>query len=59
MHLTWVEADVPGDAFFPEVDFSAWKCSDEVAHPRDDRHRYAFRIASYARVGAVRGPAGA
>jgi dihydrofolate reductase len=59
MHLTWVEADVAGDAFFPEVDFSAWKCTDEVAHPRDDRHRYAFRIASYARIGAARAPAGA
>ena len=59
MHLTWVEADVAGDAFFPEVDFSAWKCVDEVAHARDDRHRYAFRIASYARIGAARAPAGA
>ena len=59
LHLTWVEADVAGDAFFPEVDLSAWKCLDEVAHPRDDRHHYAFRIASYARIGAARAPASA
>lgn len=47
--LTHVEADVEGDTFFPEVDWSAWRVVDERAHPADARHAYPFRITMYER----------
>lgn len=44
IHLTEVEADVPGDTFFPEFDRSEWTEREVLAHPRDERHQYPFRI---------------
>lgn len=48
--ITHVEADIEGDAFFPEVDWSAWRPVEEHTHPADARHAYPFRIATYERA---------
>ena len=44
IHLTEVEAEVPGDTFFPPFDRSQWIEREISRHPRDERHEYAFRI---------------
>lgn len=44
IHLTEVEADVPGDTFFPEFDRTAWTEKEVARHARDERHEYPFRI---------------
>ena len=31
--ITWVEADVPGDTFFPEVDWSQWDQIEDESFP--------------------------
>jgi dihydrofolate reductase len=33
VYMTWVHADVPGDAYFPEVDWSKWRVSFREDHP--------------------------
>jgi dihydrofolate reductase len=33
MLITWVDADPPGDTFFPEVDWSQWEQSVDEAFP--------------------------
>ena len=50
MHLTEIDADVEGDAYFPEFDRSQWRLVSERPHPRDERHAMAFRICRYERV---------
>lgn len=49
LELTHVEADVNGDTIFPYVDMSEWECVEETRHEADDRHAFAFRMASYVR----------
>jgi dihydrofolate reductase len=44
IHLTEVEAEVPGDTWFPEFDRSEWHQSEVLRHPADERHAYPFRI---------------
>lgn len=44
LHLTEVEADVPGDTWFPEFDRSQWIETELGRHPADDKHAYPFRI---------------
>ena len=44
LYMTFVEADVPGDTYFPEYDAEEWVEVSSEAHPADDRHAHAFRI---------------
>ena len=47
--VTWVEAEVEGDAFFPELDWGLWRETSSRRYPADADHEHPFRIASYAR----------
>lgn len=45
IHLTEVDADVPGDTYFPPFDRSQWDGRELARHARDERHEYPFRIS--------------
>lgn len=49
LHLTRVEAEVPGDACLPEFDLCGWELLEEESHPVDARHAYPFRYQLYRR----------
>ena len=49
LELTHVDGEVEGDVRFPVLDMSEWERVQEVHHEADDRHAYAFRMASYVR----------
>lgn len=61
LYLTRVDADVQGDAFFPDVDLSGWRELDRRDFPADERHAYPFSIATLERPQAPpdSGPRGA
>lgn len=40
IYLTRVEADVPGDTLFPELDTAQWSETEVGTHPADDRNQY-------------------
>jgi dihydrofolate reductase len=44
IHLTEVEADVPGDTYFPPFDRSEWNETEVARHPADERHAYPMRF---------------
>ncbi len=44
IYLTEVEADVEGDATFPELDLAGWTEADGESFPADDRNEYPFTI---------------
>ena len=50
LYLTRVHAQIDGDAFFPEVDFSVWKEVSSEVHPMDDAHQYPFTFFLYERI---------
>lgn len=49
MYLTWVEAEVPGDAFMPEVDWSEWQETHSESLAADADNPYATTFAVYER----------
>ncbi len=50
MHLTWVDASIPGaDVFFPNVHFREWVEMSRVHHKKDAEHAYAFDMVDYIR----------
>jgi dihydrofolate reductase len=50
MWLTRVDAEVPGDVFFPAWDPSEWERVSAVEHAADARHAYPFRIEEWVRM---------
>lgn len=49
LYLTHVEAEPPGDAFFPAFDPEAWQSSLILRHPADAAHSHAFEIRFWER----------
>lgn len=42
IYLTQVEADIPGDTYFPEFDRTKWQEVWRENHPADVRHAYPY-----------------
>jgi dihydrofolate reductase len=49
IHLTEVDAEVPGDTYFPPFDRGAWVEHEVLRHPADARHAHPFRIVRLER----------
>jgi dihydrofolate reductase len=49
LYLTRVQADVPGDTFFPTIDWSAWGEADSRTHAADGRNAYAMTFITLNR----------
>ena len=49
IHLTEVEANVEGDAYFPPFDRGEWDAREIARHPADERNTYPFRILELTR----------
>jgi len=50
LYVTVVEADIEGDTFFPDIDWSGWREVSRETFPADDRHAYPFTISLYDRA---------
>ena len=44
LYLTLVEADIPGDVWFPEWNRPDWRLEWEEAHPADVDHAWPYRF---------------
>jgi dihydrofolate reductase len=42
IYLTLIEATLDGDAYFPEIEQSAWHETFRQHHPADEQHNFAF-----------------
>lgn len=50
LYLTLVHAEIEGDAWFPEIDFSAWREIERHDHAPDDANRYPYSFVIYQRL---------
>lgn len=50
MELTYINETFEADAFFPEVDFSEWKLTNEEFHPKDVKHAHDFSFQTFIRL---------
>lgn len=49
LYLTRVDADVPGDAWFPEWEGRDWRLVAEEMHPADTEHVWPYRFQRWER----------
>ena len=56
IYLTHVQADVPGDTFFPAFDPSQWSDLESSTHPADDEHAYPLTFVTLQRRNAPAAP---
>ena len=49
LYMTRVEAEIDGDADFPEIDEREWRLVDSEAHQADDINQFAFEFRTYER----------
>lgn len=47
IYLTRVHANIEGDTYFPEVDWSKWHCIAEEAHAADEKNPIPFTFLTY------------
>ena len=50
LYLTEIDAELPGDTYFPIFDRTNWKETSRKHHSVDDRHSYAFDFVIYDRI---------
>jgi dihydrofolate reductase len=50
MYVTWVEADVPGDVYFPSVDWAQWREISRESHVADEKNEYDTTFCVYDRI---------
>lgn len=49
LHVTHIEAEVEGDAFFPEIDPAAWEAGPAECVPKGEKDDYPTRFVTYRR----------
>ncbi len=57
LYVTWVDAAVEGDTFFPEFDWDQWRLVSQERHEADARNDFPHRFAVYDRVRPASGVA--
>jgi dihydrofolate reductase len=50
IELTYINETFEADAFFPEIDFSEWKLTNEEFHAKDEKHAYDFSFQTFLRL---------
>jgi dihydrofolate reductase len=50
IELTYINETFEADAFFPEIDFSKWKLTNEEFHPKDEKHAHDFSFQTYIKL---------
>jgi dihydrofolate reductase len=49
LHVTRVQAEIEGDAFFAEINDSDWRLVDSESHDADEANEFAFEFRTYER----------
>ena len=49
MYVTRVHADLPGDTYFPDVDWGQWRLREQTRMPADEKNEFAHSFLIYER----------
>ena len=49
LYITWVESDIDGDVFFPDIDFTKFTEISAVKHPKDSKTPHDLTFTIYER----------
>ena len=49
LKIPQVDFQTEADAFFPKIDENIWQKTDEIHHPKDEKHAYDFSFQTWER----------
>lgn len=49
LYLTWINADLDGDTFFPEINYNLWSETFREDHESTEKCPYSFSFVNYKR----------
>lgn len=49
LEITYVEAKIDGDAFFPLINYEKWNLINELSHEKDEKHAFSYKFVTYRR----------
>lgn len=49
LKITQVDFKTEADAFFPKIDENIWQKTNEIHHPKDEKHAYDFSFQTWER----------
>jgi len=47
--ITWVDAELDADVFFPQIDESTWTITSEEKHNSDEKNTYSYAFTEYSK----------
>ena len=50
IYLTRVHANINGDISFPNINLKKWRKVNEVFHPKDNKHKFAFTFLTFEKL---------
>jgi dihydrofolate reductase len=50
MHVTWVEANIEGDTYFPAWNSAEWRLTSAEPHLADAKNQHDYTFATYERI---------
>jgi dihydrofolate reductase len=50
LYLTRITGSIPGDTYFPQVDWSQWHRSESAAHEPDEKNPHPYRFETWERA---------
>lgn len=49
LEITYVNADIDGDAFFPLINYEKWDLISEFNHNKDEKHPFSYKFVTFRR----------
>lgn len=50
LEVTLVKANLEADTFFPEIDSTIWKKTNEICHEKDEKNQYDFCFQTFEKI---------
>ncbi len=49
LEITYVNANIEGDTFFPNINYEKWNLINQFKHEKDDQHAFSYKFATFQR----------
>ena len=50
LEITWVDATLEADTYFPKIDEKIWRKTDEICHEKDEKNQFNFCFQTFERI---------
>lgn len=50
LEITWVDATLEADTYFPKIDEKIWRKTDEICHEKDEKNQFDFCFQTFERI---------